>query len=205
VRNTVGGSSREARWETARAKQGGRQLARSTMGGSSCETRWETGRTNTIRRLTAETKKKGDRHHLSVSLLIVIRYSRKRATARRGRGPGQGDLPEEGYCPSGSGSRSRGPAGRGLLPVGVGVPVKGTCRKGITARRNRGRQDLPEEGYRPSGSRSRGPAGRALLLVGALVVRTCLRSLRTGLRALRSLLGCALRLVHLLEGLAQCL
>ena len=63
----------------------------------------------------------------------------------------------------------------------------------------------PEEGYCPSGSGSRGPAGRALLLVGALVVRTCLRSLRTGLRALRSLLGCALSLVHLLEGLAQCL
>jgi len=141
VRNTVGGSSREARWETARAKQGGRQLARSTMGGSSCETRWETGRTNTIRRLTAETKKKGDRHHLSVSLLIVIRYSRKRATARRGRGPGQGDLPEEGF------SARRGP-GQGDLPEGLyclqGSLVVRTCRKSITARRGPGRQDLPE-------------------------------------------------------------
>ena len=156
MRNTVGGSSREARWETARAKQGGRQLARSTMGGSSCETRWETGRTNTIRRLTAETKKKGDRHHLSVSLLIVIRYSRKRATARRGRGPGQGDLPEEGYFPSGSGSRSRGPAGRALLPVGT-VVVR-TCRKRATARRGHGQGDLPEEHYCSSGPWSSGPA-----------------------------------------------
>ena len=56
TRNTVGGSLREARWEAARAKHGGRQLARNTVGGSSCEARWETGRTNTIRRLTAETK-----------------------------------------------------------------------------------------------------------------------------------------------------
>ena len=56
ARNTVGGSSREARWESGRTEHGGRQLARNTVVGSSREARWETGRTNTIRRLTAETK-----------------------------------------------------------------------------------------------------------------------------------------------------
>ena len=62
-RNNEAQSSRVcARWESACAKHGGRQLARSTVGSSSCETRWETGRTKHGGRQGARSTV-GDRAH----------------------------------------------------------------------------------------------------------------------------------------------